>query len=180
MGLFRKSRPTSRPDSHLPLTVAEAARLRELVRTMLAEAGLEVAVHADHMETADGRKLGLWNLAALCKDAPEREWRDLVARHVRALVDPEDIEDLTEEDLRAGVHLRLAERAGFPDGSWHPRATPVGDDLVAVLSVDRPETVSTPREDYWEERGGLDQWRTTGRANLIAVALSEGLEHQQV
>lgn len=180
MGLFKRSKPTPRPDKHLPLTVDQAARLRELARTMLAESGLEVVVHADHMEDASGRRLGLWNLAALCKDAPETQWRDLVARHVRALVDPEDIEDLTDEELRSGVHLRLAERAGFPDTSWHPRATAVGDHLVAVLSVDRPDTVSTPREDYWDERGGLLQWRTTGRANLIAVALSDDLEHQSV
>jgi hypothetical protein len=180
MGLFKRSKPASPPDSHLPLTQDRARRLRELVRTMLAEAGLEVLVHPDHMEDASGRKLGLWNLAALCKDAPEQEWPDLVARHVRALVEPEDLEDLSEQDLRAAVHLRLAERSGFPDGSWHPRALPVGEDLLAVLSVDRPETVSTPREDYWDERGGLEQWRATGWANLVAVALSDDLEHQRL
>ena len=181
MGLFKRSAPTpSPPDAHLPLTVAQAARLRELVRTTFAEAGLEVVVHADHMEDDSGRKLGLWNLAALCNDTPEREWPDLVRRHVAALAEPEDIEGLTEDELTLCVHLRLVERAGFPDPSWHPHAVAVGDDLLAILSVDLPETVSTPREDYWDERGGLERWRTTGRANLVAVALSDEIEHQRL
>ncbi|GAA1914594.1 hypothetical protein [Nocardioides marmoribigeumensis] len=180
MGLFRRSAPPSPPDPHLPLTLAQAAKLRDLVRTTFAEAGLEVVVHADHMEDDGGRTLGLWNLAALCNDAPEREWPDLVRRHVTALVDPEDIESLTDDDLLGSVHLRLVERAGFPDPSWHPQAVAVGADLLAILSVDLPETVSTPREDYWDERGGLARWRLTGRANLVAVALSDELEHRRV
>src|SRR5689334_1335096 len=150
MGIFKRVKPTmSPPDPHLPLTVDQAARLRELVRTAFAEAGLEVAVHVDHMEDDSGRKLGLWNLAALCNDAPARDWPDLVRRHVAALISPEDVEDLSEDELTMGVHLRLVERAGFPDPSWHPHAVAVGEDLLAILSVDLPETVSTPREDYW-------------------------------
>ena len=181
MGIFKRHKTIpSPPDPHLPLTLDQAARLRELVRTTFAESGLEVTVHADHMEDDSGRKLGLWNLAALCNDAPENQWPELVRRHVAALVDPEDIEGLSEEELTLGVHLRLVERAGFPDPSWHPRAVPVGDDLLAILSVDLPDTVSTPREEYWDERGGLDRWRLTGRANLLAVALSDDLEHQRL
>ncbi len=180
MGIFHRSKPASPPDDHLPLTVDQAARLRELVRTMLAETGLEVVVHADHMEDDSGRRLGLWNLAALCNEAPEREWRDLVGRHVAALTDPEDLDDLDEEVLTTGVHLRLVERAGFPDPTWHPRSVPVGADLLAVLSIDLPDTVSTPREDYWDGRGGLDRWWATGRANLLAVALSDDIEHQRL
>jgi hypothetical protein len=178
MGLFKRA--PSPPDAHLPLTVEQAARLRQLVRTTFAEAGLEVTVHADHVEDDSGRKLGLWNLAALCKDAPERQWDDLVRRHVAALAAPDDVEDLSEETLTAAVHLRLVERAGFPDPSWHPHAVSVGDDLLAILSVDLPDTVTTPREGYWDERGGLDRWRTTGRANLLAVALGDDVEHRRV
>src|SRR4051812_43127632 len=108
MGLFKRDKPApSPPDPHLPLTVDQAARLRALARTTFAEAGLEVVVHADHVEDASNRKLGLWNLAALCNDAPEREWPDLVRRHVAALVGPDDVEDLCDEDLRMAVHLRL-------------------------------------------------------------------------
>ena len=180
MGLFKRAKRSSPPDDHLPLTVDQAARLRELVRTTFAEAGLEVVVHVDHMEDDSGRKLGLWNLAALCRDTPEREWPDLVRRHVRALAEPDGLDDLDEEALNAGVHLRLVERAGFPDPSWHPTAMELGEDLLGVLSIDLPATVSTPKEDYWAEHGGLDRWRSIGRANLIAVALSDDLEHQRV
>ena len=180
MRLFKRSKPASPPDDHLPLTQHQASTLRTLVRTSFAEEGLEVVVHADHLEDDTGRKLGLWNLAALCKDEPERTWPELVRRHVAALAAPEDVEDLSDEALRTGVHLRLVERLGFPDPTSHPRALPVGDDLLAVLSVDLPDTVTTPREDYWDERGGLDGWLGTGRANLLAVAVSDDLEHQRV
>lgn len=180
MGLFKRSKPVSPPDEHLPLTQEQAAKLRALVRTAFAEAGLEVVVHADHLEDDTGRKLGLWNLAALCKDEPEREWPELVRRHVAALAEPDDVEELSDETLRIGVHLRLVERAGFPDPTWHPHALALGDDLLAVLSVDLPETVTTPREDYWTDRGGLESWLSTGRANLLAVALSDDLEHQHI
>ena len=180
MGLFKRSKPVSPPDLHLPLSQQQAATLRALVRTAFAEEGLEVVVHADHLEDVAGRKLGLWNLAALCKDEPERAWPELVRRHVAALAEPDDVEDLSEEELRLGVHLRLVERVGFPDPTWHPHAIALGDDLLAVLSVDLPETVTTPREDYWDARGGLDNWLGTGRANLLTVALSDGLEHQRI
>ncbi len=180
MGLFKRSKPASPPDEHLPLTQEQAVALRALVRTAFAEEGLEVVVYADHLEDDTGRKLGLWNIAALCKDEPERAWPDLVRRHVAALAAPEDVEDLSDADLRTGVHLRLVERAGFPDPTWHPNAVAFGEDLLAVLSVDLPETVTTPREDYWTDRGGLDSWMGTGRANLLAVALSDELEHQVI
>ena len=180
MGLFKRDKASSPPDDHLPLSVEQAARLRDLVRTTFAETGLEVVVHPDHVEDASGRKLGLWNLAALCRDTPEREWRDLVHRHVTTLTDPDDLDDLDEEALTCGVHLRLVERAGFPDPSWHPTAIEIGEDLLGVLSIDLPDTVSTPKEDYWDGHGGLERWRATGRANLIAVALSDDLDHQRV
>ncbi len=183
MGLFKRHKPPvedQTPDEHLPMTVPQAMRLRALVRRVLAEQGIEVVVHADHMRDDSGRKLGLWNLAALCADASEREWPVLVRGHVTALLQPEDLDGLGDEELVARVHLRLVDRLGFPDPSRHPRALALGDSLLAVLSVDMPTTVSTPLQEFWDARGGLERWRATGHANLLAVALSDELQHQQV
>jgi hypothetical protein len=183
MGLFKRRqspRGPVGPDDHLPLRQDQAQRLRALVRETFAEHGLEVVIQPDHLIDAEGRRLGLWNLAALCNDVPESEWPAVVQAHVATLVDPEDLESLTEDHLLECTHLRLVERAAVPGPDWHPRATALGDSLLVLLSVDRPDSVSTPREDYWEERGGLERWRATGRANLLAVALSDDLVHKRL
>lgn len=180
MGLFKRSRPQPPPDGDLPLNVDQAARLRSLVRTAFAEAGTEVVVRADHVIDDDGRQFGLWNIAAVCNTEPERTWPGLVRAHVALLGRPDDIESMDAAELGPSVYLRLVETAGLPDRSWHPGAQTYGDDLTALLSVDRAEMVSTPREDYWDARGGLDRWLVTGRANLLALLISDDLDHERI
>lgn len=180
MGLFKRTRPEPPPDGDLPLDIDKAARLRSLVRTTFAEAGIEVVVLADHVVDDQGRQFGLWNIAAICNNEPDSDWPELVRAHVTRLARPDDLESMAPEDLEPAVYLRLVETAGLPDPSWHPRAQAFGDDLTAVLSVDRPEMVTTPKEEYWSARGGLDRWLATGRANLRALLISDDLEHQRV
>lgn len=185
MGLFRrKKREWQEPqaDEELPLTVDQAARLRSLARTAFAEAGREVTVYADHVEDDAGAKFGLWNLAALCRDHPAADWPQLVHDHVRRLVASPgpSLEDMSDDDLRASTYLRLVEAAGVPDHSWHPTARRLGEDLLVVLSVDLPETVTTPPERDWEARGGLAGWREIGAANLRALLVSDDVVHERV
>lgn len=180
MPFFKRSGPEPTPDPELPLTAEQGDRLRGLVRSTFAEAGIEVVVHAGHVEDDSGGQFGLWNLAALCKDAPDRDWPGLVRAHVGRLVAPDEAEDLTDPELEQAVYLRLVESAVLPSPAWHPSATRLGDDLTALLSVDLPESISTPREDFWVGRGGLERWWQTGRANLRALLISDALQHQRL
>lgn len=181
MALFRKNKPEPTPDGDLPLTTDQAAKLRRLVQQAFAEAGVEVSALADHVVDADGRQFGLWNIAALCNDEPERGWPDLVGKHVATLVAPwTDVEQLDEATLSASTYLRVVERAGLPNPDWYPSARAIGEDAITILAIDLPDTVSTPQEKFWAERGGVDKWVATGRANLRALAISDEIDHQRL
>jgi hypothetical protein len=152
-----------------------------LVRSAFAEAGIEVAVLPDHVVDDQGRQFGLWNLAAVCKTLPERDWASAVDKHVANLLRPgDDLDGMTDAELETCTYLRLVERAGLPNLDWHPSATPIGEDMLALLSVDLPETVSTPSEEAWAQRGGLDRWLRIGRANLLALLAGDDIEHQRI
>lgn len=180
MALFRRRKPDPVPDDDLPLDVDAAARLRALVRAVFAEAGREVVVHADHLEDDQGVKFGLWNLAAVCAEAPESDWPELVRGHVHGLLTPDDLESLAEEDLLGTTYLRMIEAAQLPQQEWHPTATRIGEEVLVVLAIDRPEQVATPPESFWEERGGIEHWRKVARTNLQEVVAGAPLQHERI
>ena len=180
----RTRRPTATLPPHraadpvLPLTVSQANRLRGLVRSELADLGVVATVHAEHASDQHGREFGLWNLAADCRMRPEREWAPMVRERFETLLMPQTPEDLTDDELAEGVHWRLIHRGQVPDA--HPRALAVGDDLLALLSVRTGRRITTPPEDLWHERGGLEHWTEIGRDNLLRTALSPELVHRHV
>lgn len=181
MALFKRSRPDRTPDEHLPLTVPQAARVRELARASFAEAGREMQVFPGHLVDADGGEFGLWNLAAMCHDSPERAWPALVHEHVRAALAPQqEIAELSDRELEPLVYWRLVETQSLPDHEGHPTSERIGDRLTVVLSVDLPESVLTPPEEAWADRGGVGRWQETGRANLLALLLSDDLVHERM
>ena len=47
---------------------------------------------------------------------------------------------------------------------------------MATLCVDLPQTVQTPAQSFYEERGGLDHWYGVGTGNLRHVLHHEPLE----
>ncbi len=146
---------------------------------MLADLGVEAVVHADHASDDQGRVLGLWNVAAECRLRPEREWAGMVRRRFAALLDPVLPEHLSDEELERGVHLRLA----GPElvlGGAQPHARWLGDALAVLLSVKSGPHISTPPEETWEARGGLDRWLELGRDNLSRIAMTGELEHRHV
>jgi hypothetical protein len=182
MGWFgaRDDRSEAR-DPELPLSVTKAQRLRRLVREAWARQGREVRVHSDHVVDLDGQVFGLWNLAVLVGDVPERKWPALVRDHVRRLATPSpSVEALSDSQLQAQLMLRLADGAGLPDASWFPTAPTLAGDLRELLVVDFPETVITPPERDLAARGDLDEWRAVGRANLWHAMRSERRDHQVV
>ena len=174
MALFRK--PPSQPDAVLPLTVAQAATLRRLVREAFAAHGREVSIEADHVKDDTGAEFGLWNLAVLCGQHKERKWPTLVGTHVGNLIAPgHDIEALPEEQLLDLVHLRLQS----VDDGLHAI-----DELIpgvpTVLAVDLPTLVTVPQTAYWDERGGVTRWTEVGRRNLAALVGAPDIEYHRV
>lgn len=181
MALFRRrGKGPVVEDPDLPLDVDQAARLRALVRQVFAEHGREVVVHSDHLADDQGVRFGLWNVAAVCADKPRREWPAIVRRHVHGLLDPDDLESVAESELLGTTYLRLIEAAQMPRADWHPTATVIGESVLLVLAVDRPAQVTTPRESFWEARGGVEHWRKVGRANLRDLLAVEDLKHQRL
>lgn len=179
MGWFRKKANSEARDPDLPLSVAQAQRLRAVAREAWAAAGREVSVLSDHVKDADGNVFGLWNLATLVADAPERQWPQLVGDHVRRITTPApSIDALTAAELHEQLVLRVLEKASLPDLSLYPSAPPLVGDLLQVLVLDFPHTVLTPPESALTAQGDLDEWRAVGGANLWRLMRSEPREHE--
>ncbi len=157
------------------LDVEQAAWLRNHVRTRLAERGLEVDVFGDYVRAADGTEVGLHNVASRLADERPSDWGALVDQHLDLVLDPpERAEDLSRDELDQAVHLRLSVHHASLGEVW-PSARRLGSDLMATLCVDLPQTVQTPAQSFYEERGGLDHWFGVGVGNLRHVLHHEPL-----
>lgn len=186
MGLFgRRQQPVEQQAvEHDPVLTFfdadQADRFRALVRTVLAEHGLETTVHVDHVEDAEGRQFGLGNLAARCHAAgKERRWRAVVQDHVRGLLasvdGPDLLAEMTPEQIRRQVYVRLYDAESLPDRTDFSYAEEPLPGVLALLAVDFPETVSLLVDDDVERLGGAAALRAAGMENLRRV---EGLEHR--
>jgi hypothetical protein len=178
MAFLRKS--SAEPDDQLPLTAEQAATLRRLVREAFGAHGREVVVEADHVRDDTGTEFGLWNLAVLCGQYPQRKWSRLVGSHVASLMSPaNDLDAISEEELVDLVHLRLhSTDAGFDIGAHTVGEVIPG--LTTVLAVDLPTMVTSPQTSFWEERGGVARWTAVGRRNLAALVGAPDIEHHRV
>lgn len=173
MPLFRR-RPaeSTEPDEDLPfLTVPRAERLRAVVARAFAERGLEVAVQGGHVEDADGRQFGLWNVAAQCAGERERAWPGLVAQHVdrvlASLDGPDPFDELSEDELRARVVVRLYEQDALPSPDAWPHAA-FAPGVVQALALDLPETVALLTHEQVARLGGWQALHPVGLRNLAA------------
>jgi hypothetical protein len=180
----RKPRPVAVPPAQDPvltqLNVDQAAWLRNHVRTRLAERGLEVDVFGGYVRAADGTELGLHNVASQLTEERPSAWGAVVDRHLDLiLTPPEHAEDLSRDELDQAVHLRLSVDHPMLADAW-PSGTRLGTDLVATLCVDLPQTVQTPAQAFYEERGGLDHWFGVGTGNLRHVLHHEPLEQPRL
>lgn len=179
MPFFRKREP-SPPDDVLPLTTEQAALLRRLVRERFAVRGREVAVEPDHVRDDAGAQYGLWNLAVLCSEAPERDWPSLVDRHVAHLVEGRNVEDLPEAELAENAVLRLQPEESLGLGRVEVAAAGVAPGLVAAVAIDMPTEVVTPNAAFWAARGGFQRWSDIGRGNLARLIGGSDLEHARL
>ncbi len=152
------------------LTRADAAEVRRLAQRAFAEAGVDVVIHADRFEATDGRAFGLWNLAATCRNAERgrREWPDIVARHVRALLAPTPSPDaLSAEEILARTVVRVYGADSVPvHTGWFSYVRPIADDLLEALVLDLPESVLMLR-DQDVERVGIEALRHAGLERLL-------------
>lgn len=178
-----RSTPAQHDDALPFFTEDEAARFRALVRSTFAELGMEVVVHADRMETDDGRTFGLWNLAAACHNDEDGEvaWPAAIERHVRvttAATARDDLAEMSDEELMSSVYVRLVEAAsmgalGREDVDYAEEVVP---GVLRLLVVDLPETVATPARSRLEERAPLARLLDQGWRNLRSLLDREDFE----
>jgi hypothetical protein len=183
--LFRRPLvvPSTAPDAAFPYWSSDQAqRFRALVRTALAEAGVEATVYANYAEDARGRKYGLGNLAAVCHNSNrgERAWRKIIDNHVRTIVAGMDEESpfktMPPSDIFAATYLRLMPAEDvLPNMSY---ARPVAPDLAEAFNLDLPATVAYFTDEHVTSFG-YDALHEAGLGNLRAVPVDERrrLEH---
>jgi len=157
------------PDPYLtPLTVGQAARLRVLARSAFAELGLETVPEGAVLRLADGRTLGLTNLARTVAGEPSVRWAELVSRHARVMlasfeIPPPD----TLDAVRDTLFLRVLVAGDLPSRGG---VRPLGGDLVQAAAVDHPDHVATlVQSEPIDQLGGWDAVAAVGRANLAAL-----------
>jgi hypothetical protein len=165
------------PDETFPyLSVRQVQQIRDLARDAFAERGVEVIVHADHLQADNGSQFGLGNLCATCHNAErgERAWPKLVNSHVNRILAAsrggEELGRLDAAEVLSRTYLRLMDLSEFPAKArgWFTYARPVGSSMLEVLALDSPESVTVIRDED-VERIGLDRLREAGLANLLAA-----------
>ncbi|HSV41580.1 MAG TPA: hypothetical protein VLI04_22640 [Nocardioidaceae bacterium] len=182
MGLFKRKRPELPRDEALTfMTETQATALRSLVREVFAESGREVVVYADHVVDDSGGQFGLWNLAALCAPEPQSRWRHLIEEHVRRITAAQpDFDELSDDEFRSSLYLRLVEANSLPDRTFYPYARDIGEHLVELLSVDMPEMITTPPEEALIRRGDIHSLKQAGLDNLRSVLDQPDVEVQTI
>lgn len=156
------------------LTVRQSQQVRNLMRTALAERGIEVTVYATHLGTADGRHFGLDTIASICHNAPggEADWPRVIGAFLDDALTrfPQEPPALTAEQLRAGTYLRLALIAAMPPDwiSSYRYARRLGGGLMELL-VHRDGDFVRWLRDEDVAMVGYDELISIGLSNLLAT-----------
>lgn len=161
-----------------PLTARQMRKVRALARTALAERGIEAAIHAQHLETVDGRTFGLMNLASKCHTSglPEDRWGEVASAHIDALLTacPEAPDDVPTDELSTNTFLRLQVEEALPQ-DWHDHYRYVrrlGGGLIELLAHRDGDMVRWLRDEDLEPFSA-DRLREVGRANVRRVEVEE-------
>lgn len=158
------------------LTVAEAREFRRLVEASFARAGYDVTVHVEHVEDRRGTTFGLWNISAFCRGSDPSEWAGLIDEHVqRVTTPPVGLSDLTPDEARGALCLRLVEAGSVSDAGGLGYARQVAPGLLEVLAVDLPDSVEPLPRDALAELGTLHDLLELGRDKLRALLADDGL-----
>jgi hypothetical protein len=180
MRLLNRSAPSQFDEQLTYFTAAQASEFRRLVARSFSAAGRDVSIYSDHVEDRGGTTFNLYNLGLLCHGAPSDDWRQLIDDHVRLVSTPaRDLSELSQEELEAGLCLRLVEVAAVPDPDATAYARVVTPGLLEVLSVDLPDSVATPSRGELEPRGTLGELVDRARENLHALLESDAVRAEQ-
>ena len=151
-------------------TIAEAREFRRLVEAGFAKAGHDVTVHLEHVEDRRGTTFGLWNIGAFCRGAGPSQWAELIDEHVqRVTTPPRGLGDLAQDELEAGLYLRLVDAASIPDVDHVGYARQLAPGLLEVLAVDLLDSVVPLRRDDLAGLGTLRELLEQGRASLRSL-----------
>lgn len=145
MGIFDRFRrpapppPGGHDTSVLPtLDPDRADRLIALAHADLAGRGLEATIHVGHLELAGGEVFGLHNLSVIASRAPERDWPQIIARHMDLMLDPPSNDGPPDP---GAVLARLRLHSDLPRRPHYEAVEPFPG-LMAIIAVDHPEHVS--------------------------------------
>lgn len=177
----RRARPEPM-DEHLAyFTSLEASEFRRLVESSFAKAGRDVTIRGGQIEDRTGTVFGLGNIAALCRGVARPEWQGVIDDHVaRVTTPPRGFADLSEDELRAGLYLRLAASESLPVPDTLRYARQVAPGLLEVLSVDLPEAVVPLRAGDAAAPGSLSTLITLGYGNLRALLEADDVAGEAV
>jgi hypothetical protein len=177
-----KRRPETVYDEALTyFTATQADEFRRLVTRSFAAVGRDVDVYPDRIEDRSGTTIGLWNIGALCAGTDVHEWPQLIDDHVRLVTTPaRSLADVDDDELAAGLYLRLVDVGSVPDPDGLGYARGVAPGLVEVLAVDLGEAVATPSREELSARGTLGGLVTRGRDNLRELLDGDAVRAQTV
>jgi hypothetical protein len=156
------------------LTGRQSQQVRDLMRVALAERGIEVVVHAHHLDTVDGRRFGLETIASMCHNASggEADWPRVIGAFLDDALAQFGAEPpaLTAAQLREGTYLRLGLAEGMPEGwaSSYKYVRQLGGGLTELL-VHRDGDFVRWLRDEDVALVGLDELITIGLTNLLAA-----------
>ncbi len=163
-----------------PLSARQMRKVRALARTALAEHGIEAAIHADHLKTADGRTFGLENLASKCHTSglSEDRWGEVANAHIDFLLAafPDVPGAVPADELSTNTYLRLQVEEALP-ADWQDKYRYVrrlGGGLIELLAHRDGDAVRWLRDEDLEPFGA-DRLREVGRANVLRVEPEEHL-----
>lgn len=181
MGLFRR-RPADAaggpPDEDFPFfSVERAARFRAVAYAAFAEKGVEGLISDGALSATDGRRFGLYNLAAICHQAGggTKQWPTLAAEHVDKMLRAMSGDlgfDGEPDEVLAHTYLRLSRADAFPTQEVYRYAREVAPGLVELFALDQPETVAMFNDEK-VARLGEETLREAGLRNLIAEPIDE-------
>ena len=141
-------------DETLPFfSTEEAEYFRELVKKDVAQYGMDLTFHPDHITSSDGGLFAYWNVAQDCRRSPRREWAKIVANHFAHLktIDPKAdfFKGMSPAQVKRRLFLDYFGKRGWKieasEASFYLwLAAPGGDDVAFVESLLRVGLVALP------------------------------------
>ncbi|MGH2719229.1 MAG: hypothetical protein ACRDJU_11690, partial [Actinomycetota bacterium] len=115
-------------DEALPFfSMEEADYFRGLAEQDVAQYGMDLTFHPDHISSSEGGEFAYWNVAQDCRHSPRREWPKIIADHFSLLpkIDPtgDFFKGMSAAEVKRRLFLKIWPEDTEPDSSgWYPYA----------------------------------------------------------